>query len=196
MHLLFSIYGLFIFIISITSCNGGTGSTNEERLAQFRASACSDFYADQIPKNSGTTHNRDARLQPQIKAYEDRCDGGRAAAAWPVHVAQEMVVIYPLNIIYIEVRKASSTTLRSAFANIFHSHYENCNKPGYSVPRRGPGGCMYGKRCTTFCLNETHMPNYEDLINNFFTFTFVRDPVERFYSSWIQAMQMQRRPTK
>ena len=108
------------------------------------------------------------------KAMEDLC-GARTEIVG--HNGQEVVLIPHLKLAYIEIRKCASERLRNIFANIFKADYNTCG--GRVVPRKC--GSHRARRCTTLCL----LP--ED-IRSYFFFTFVRHPLARFYSGYLQSL--------
>lgn len=131
---------------------------------------CYSFYDDK------TREQPQRRIQPQMKALEDFCPGGRGKATVQAHDRQEAMLIPELNAVYIEIRKSDSTTIRNIFGNVWSIYF--------TLPEskdRDPVECeFFGRRRSSLCLTA-------EQIQNLVIFSFVRDPVERFYSSVKQA---------
>ena len=116
----------------------------------------------------------------QIKSLEDFCPNGGRMGAFVQDIDQmEINIISELNLAYVDNRKAATVALR--FIKSFQkSLILQCDNEGpefqYCCTK------IYGKcRYATPCLSETQL-------ENLYFFTFVRDPVERFYSSFKQYM--------
>tara|TARA_B100000214_G_scaffold373465_1_gene353860 strand:+ start:738 stop:1502 length:765 start_codon:yes stop_codon:yes gene_type:complete len=72
-------------------------------------------------------------------------------------------------LVYIENRKAASETIRMAMKNILGTQEKKCGIRNVSK------SCSSFGRCTSSCLLESQYKNY-------FYFSFVRDPIEKFLS--------------
>lgn len=113
---------------------------------------------------------------PQRVTREDLCKGGRRDSVEPAHSANEVVIVHELKMVYVEVRKSASSTIRKALNNIYGAGYGTCGGTLVSEQCKGVHG-----RCTSECLSGRQLKDY-------FFFSFVRDPTERFYSSLKEAM--------
>lgn len=107
---------------------------------------------------------------------EDLCKGGRRDSVDPAHSANEIVVVHELRMVYVEVRKSASSTIRSALHKYYRAGYDTCGGTTVSDQCKGVHA-----RCTSECLSGKQLQDY-------FFFSFVRDPTERFYSSLKEAM--------
>jgi hypothetical protein len=88
------------------------------------------------------------------------------------HREKTIVVPIPaLRLVYIENRRAASESIRSALRRFFNATWDYCRRP-----HCGPRSCLSFGRCTSECLPTI------DPEERWFTFTFVRNPVSRFYS--------------
>jgi len=121
------------------------------------------------------------RIQVQTKCLEDFCPGGRGKATTINHGVQEALIIDGLQAIYVENRKSSSSTIRKIFQNTFGMHW--------TLPKNK----WSDHDCGVFFHRESSRCLTKSQLDNFFIFTFVRDPVSRFYSSVAQAHEHQNR---
>lgn len=159
---------------------------NEESLTQqWRSPACQRFYADRLPEVVVERFERasDAQIPLRTMTLEDLHLHGRGAAMHPAHLANEVVVSHEYKFVYVEVRKAASSTIRAILSKHFNVDFMDTNCAGNAT---GKACRVLGGRCSTLCLTE-------NIVNNYLIFSFVRDPVERFYSSFKQALVMHRR---
>ena len=112
----------------------------------------------------------------------------------PFHVREEacgawtnsppIVVVPQLGLIYVENRRAASQTIREALQRFFHATTYSCwNLSGCRKRRQA---CSWGGRCTSACLSDAEAAP-------FFAFSFIRDPVEKFYSGLEVFMERNRR---
>lgn len=117
------------------------------------------------------------RTLPRRTTREDLCQGGRAASVWPQHRAQDIVIVKELKMVYIENRKAASSSIRHLLSKYFHSNWKwSC--------RGAPEACrIIDNRCSSECLSA-------DQLQDYFFFTFVRDPLDRFYSGLKEGLVM------
>ena len=106
-----------------------------------------------------------------MKSMEDVKDLGRREATIPPHFAQEVYVSDEYKVIYTVVRKAGSSTITTGLDRILGATQDRCDCSRCQC---------FMNRCTSVCLNATQ-------ISESFKFTVVRDPVDRFYSSFMFA---------
>lgn len=94
----------------------------------------------------------------------------------PNHPANEIVVNDDFKFVYVEIRKSGSSTIRQMLQTYFNSSFNHCPD---SIPKND--ACLViGRRCSSLCLTEEHVQNY-------FFFTFVRNPEDRFFSGYKEA---------
>lgn len=117
------------------------------------------------------------RTNPRRTTREDLCQGGREKSVWPQHRAQDIVIVKELKMVYVENRKAASSSIRHLLSKYFHSNWKwSC--------RGAPQACrIIDKRCSSECLNADELKDY-------FFFSFVRDPMDRFYSALKEGLVM------
>jgi hypothetical protein len=78
--------------------------------------------------------------------------------------------------VYVEVRNAASTSIRQLLFKRFNVSFYHC-----PVQKTVFGDCtVLQGRCSSLCLNQSHIEDY-------FFFTFVRDPLQRFVSGYKEA---------
>ena len=159
---------------------------------RFYSSACFQYFAPSgfqaLPVPIG--------FQAQMPVFEDLCPGGRSKAASPPRVAQEVVIVPALKLVYIEMRKAGSSTIRRLLDRLTPNHKRpnfftcggaevpsSCGVGYHHRPVKGtfhdPSDNKTWTRCSSMCLDPTKLHQY-------FVFSFTRHPVERFYSAWQQ----------
>ena len=90
-----------------------------------------------------------------------------------IHRGASVVVPMPsVGMVYLEVRRAASETIRAALNLFFGANWSTCG------PQSCGGRTPFDRRCNSFCL-----PTFaRSLGRPLFTFSFVRHPVERYYS--------------
>ena len=109
-------------------------------------------------------------------AAEDLRPGGRTRSMSYHQLGQEVIVSDKYKFVYVLNRKSASEAIRMVLWENFGITWCWCNEQCASVP-----ACYeYGDRCSTMALNGTHMSEYT-------FFTFVRNPLERWFSSYAQA---------
>lgn len=142
--------------------------------------SCINFYTKVSPARDAIRGN-----MPQRSALEDSCRGARFGSVVPHKMANEIVLVPELKIAYVINLKTSSTTIRSMLDHFWGRNYQTC---GLS---KVPANCtVYYTRCGSLCLQDAQV---DAQIEDYFFFSFVRDPVERFYSSLVQASMNQLR---
>jgi hypothetical protein len=112
---------------------------------------------------------------------EDVCAGARANASTPEHAYNEIVVVPQLALVYVVVRKSACTTIRLALLKFFNATMYKCE----GLNATSACKTMVDNRCSTSCLTPEIIRE-----KKYFVFSFVRDPVERFYSSLYEAARM------
>ena len=169
------------------------GTRNKSPLAYWESEACQRFLKmSHLEKNGvGGMHSNVSRFDsrsneldekenrlriPMPIVSEDLYESGRQNSNQPPHAANEVVISDEWKFVYVEVRKTASSTIRQALSNMFNVTFNKC-----PVERSILKRCrVLGGRCSTLCLNETHIQEY-------FFFSFVRDPEERFFSGYKEA---------
>jgi len=92
-------------------------------------------------------------------------------------MATEIVVSHEFKFVYVENRKAASSTVRNILLHVFGSSFNG------SCPEETPRHLRrLDQACTTLTITQS-------MLNEYYFFTFVRDPVSRFYSGIIQAFE-------
>lgn len=150
-------------------------------LEHWYARKCQEFFGGRGDdgKPLPESHLHAPRLQRQARTAEDQFSGGRGLLKREGHECNEAVVVHSLKLVYVEVRKAASGSIRKILGKFGASMHSWCSQ-GERKRRLTPG-----KRCGTLSLPE-------HVIDNYFFFSFVRDPIERFYSSLYQAIRRKR----
>ena len=110
-----------------------------------------------------------------MKSMEDVKDLGRRESTFPLHFAQEVYVSDEYKVIYTVVRKAGSSTITTGLDRILGATQDRCDCSRCQC---------FMNRCTSLCLNASQISEY-------FKFTVVRDPVDRFYSSFFMSASYQ-----
>jgi hypothetical protein len=126
---------------------------------------------------------REGRLAIPITTTDaDLCEHGRKSLAgfeWhdKPYRAQDIVMIPEYRLVYVNVRKAASSTIHDILKHEFHQQEVTC---GHS---KVPKTCAVytPPRCSTLCLSNTTLRTH-------FFFSFVRDPFERFFSGFQQSL--------
>ena len=94
------------------------------------------------------------------------------------HSANEVFISREHKLVYLEVRKAASSTIRRLLRDYFQASWL-CNES-----TRRLNCTVFDGRCSTLCLTEAEL-------NEYFIFSFVRNPLDRFYSAYQQACNHQ-----
>ena len=126
------------------------------------------------------------KLEQTVTA-EDLCRAGRQVVH-PVHAANEVVLLPQLRLGYVEVRKCASETVRRALAEVFNATWYRCGDAAVTSSCGVVHDSLGGLRCSTLCLDRRAVQDY-------YFFTFVRDPLSRFYSAFLQAGIQNRIPS-
>jgi len=154
-------------------------STKEHLRRSERASQSNQ---PKVTRQANSAHTLRG-IHPQFKTLEDTCNGGRNHSTFPYHGSQEASIIMELNAVYIENRKCASTTIRNLFGTVFDLHHHWNERISHKFPYdMGPfPECnIFNNRTTSLCYSKRQ-------INDLFFFSFVRDPIDRFYSGVDQA---------
>eukprot|EP00286_Rhodomonas_abbreviata_P011234 CAMPEP_0181332050 /NCGR_PEP_ID=MMETSP1101-20121128/24861_1 /TAXON_ID=46948 /ORGANISM="Rhodomonas abbreviata, Strain Caron Lab Isolate" /LENGTH=735 /DNA_ID=CAMNT_0023441617 /DNA_START=11 /DNA_END=2218 /DNA_ORIENTATION=+ len=121
-------------------------------------------------------------MNPPQKVLESFAPGGRGRAVAGHPGPNEIVVSDKYKFVYVNVRKSASTSSMKVLKDVFGATWGLKGKSRADCPVKK--GCQrYGWRCTSTCLDRQHLEGY-------FVFTFVRHPVERFYSSLKQVEEV------
>lgn len=92
--------------------------------------------------------------------------------------ANEVVVSHEHKFVYVVNRKAGSSTMQELLLRYFGASWSWC------MHHTGQGaGCGFWGRCLSSCLSEA-------LLREYYFFTFVRQPIDRFYSALKQSLVM------
>ena len=149
-------------------------SQTSSPLSFWYSTNCRNFYHN----NNIDSLVRENRSQ--LYVLEAFHPGGRSHHHSGRQAAQEVVVSHEYKFVYVEVRKAASATLRTLIKDVFHVDFSS-----WCVPRRD---CtVFGGRCSSLCLNREQVKDY-------FFFTFVRNPCDRFLAAYKQFMTKKRKP--
>lgn len=90
-----------------------------------------------------------------------------------------LVLLVPhLRIAYVEVRKAASETIRGSLSHFFNTTTRTCGDGFKDASRCGL--ILYRR---PYCTHQCVTP---EMARSYFWFSFVRDPVERYYSQLAQ----------
>lgn len=198
--------GSLLGLVVVAATAAGAGPHASTR--RWRSDACAAFYAPPPSANDscaavdgGVTEACD--LVPRAPyargVREDACVGGRGNATTPPHVAQEVIIVPELRVVFLVNRKAASSTLRAVLTRhfdaspspaFFFSHHISLAQPlrdrywTKCGDRREVGACgVLGGRCSSLCLTS------KDVATHFFV-AIVRDPVARFYSALRESARM------
>lgn len=134
--------------------------SNQSALNFWNSDSCRSFYG------SGN--------DTQLHVLEDLHEGGRMGSTG--QKAQEVVVSHEYKFVYVEVRKAASSTIRLMLKQVFDTDY-------YSWCRQSSKGCkVFHSRCSSLCLSASELTDY-------LFFTFVREPVGRFIAAYRQLQE-------
>jgi len=167
-------------------------------LRRWNSAACQHYYSGAGSQQGGPPHHAPAPevlLQVAAVAYpppsdmsgfptarstlpfmtslEDRCKRGRDFSSTGPKIANEIIIIHELKLIYLITRKTACSTLRSAIDHTFRVSMTNCGCPARN-------GCKFMGRCTAACLSQ-------QLVEEYFIFAVVRDPITRCPSQLRQA---------
>ena len=148
-------------------------------LGAWHSDACQNFYQGNVldcaaRNDVGQCTARVLNIhrdlsRSTVKSMEDVKDFGRREATIPSHFANEVYVSDEYKVIYTVVRKAGSSTISRGLHRILGATQHDwcdCSR------------CQcFMNRCTSLCLNASQISEY-------FKFTVVRDPVDRFYSAF------------
>jgi hypothetical protein len=97
--------------------------------------------------------------------------------------AQEVIVSDRYKFVYVMNRKAASSTIYQILEQVFGANVDWCFGRCKWLPVCGG----IGWRCSSRALNQTHLQDY-------FIFSFVRDPVDRWFAAYAQAHWMHKTP--
>ena len=89
---------------------------------RFYSPTCSLYFA----VNHSSRPIVPAAFQTQMPVFEDLCPGGRTQSVKPERAAHEVVIIPALKLIYIEIQKAASSTIRKLLDR-FAPHHKRPN---------------------------------------------------------------------
>ncbi len=139
-------------------------------LQAWTSEPCRRFYS----KHSiFPPHNSEPLL-----AAEDLHMGGREYGVRQHLPAQEVIVSDRYKFVFTLVRKSGSATIRQKLSSVFGVTWSWCDEQCSAVPI-----CYTLNRCSTYALNRTHL-------NDYYFFSFVRNPVSRWMSAYAQAHVM------
>ena len=109
--------------------------------------------------------------------FEDLYLGRRFESMHPSKQSVEVTVNHKYKFVYINIRKSAS----SAIASFLESHFSTKQFSGCTTdPVTENSSCiLYLGRCTATCISD-------DMLSNYFFFSFARNPWDRFFSSMKQ----------
>lgn len=143
------------------SLHGNSSSSDGNLISAWRAPACASFYEGGVPATSPLQQGGGDELlllPRQTLTREDFCRGGRGQAMTPPHDTQEVVVIKEYRLVYVEVRKAASSTIRGALHAAFGASYIFCGSSRHLF--HGDCESFPGlKRCGSGCLKRHELKN-------------------------------------
>lgn len=113
-----------------------------------------------------------------LLAVEDLHMGGREYGVRQHLPAQEVIVSDRYKFVFTIVRKSGSATIRQKLSEVFGATWSWCDEQCAAVPI-----CYTLNRCSTYALNRTHL-------NDYYFFSFVRNPISRWMSAYAQAHVM------
>lgn len=169
----------FVYVALLTAIKVQP-STSEVLLDAWMSPQCQLYYcpAHNVEQGSANQHMsmQETRLHtPRACTRQDQLKmlkGSRTLNA------NEVVVNHKYKFVYLEVRKAYSSTIRNILSKFFRSDFFWCRNEEHDVNCLGIKG-----RCSSMCLSK-------GTVRDYLIFTFVRNPVERFYSAVKQSMVM------
>lgn len=106
---------------------------------------------------------------------EDLCHGQRWISMnnYSSHIAAEVTINHEYKFAYISNKKSGCTEIGHFLKKVFKTDFfTGCNE--------SQGSCKHMGRCSALCLDES-------TLNDYFFFTIVRNPYDRFFSSMKQA---------
>ena len=133
----------------------------------FQTDECRNFYGVQSTPAGGWL------------ALEDLHLGGRSAALTQGVLHQEVIASLKWKFAYVVVRKSASTAISNALKVLFDADWFWCRQRCANVSACFNPQVAVG-RCTTLALAQHEL-------SSFFFFSFVRHPVERWFSQYAQA---------
>jgi len=142
---------------------------------------CQAFY--RVPAPLTGDHGR--LTIPRTVTSADMCPNGRDSlrgSVWreTAYRAQDIVVVPQFRLVYLVVRKAASSAIQRVLATLFNASTSRCGDR--LVPLEcGVSSQRSPARCSTLCLDNA-------TLQRFFFYSFVRDPEDRFYSAFEQAL--------
>jgi hypothetical protein len=140
-------------------------------LTFWEADKCQKFFGISPGMMNGPARSRSSLPTPLVS--EDFNRYGRTNASHPPHAAVEVIVNHRFKFVYIEMRKTGSSNVRGILENLFHSSFWECEEAANCC-------VLPDRRFSSLCLNRT-------IIENYFFFSFVRHPLDRFYSQYKEA---------
>jgi hypothetical protein len=144
-------------------------------MQSWYSSTCQNFYKRPLIEKTGAYALSSGPSAATTAVAEDEFYLGRAFATDQVHPANEVTISTEHRFVYVEVRKAASSSIRKLLQRHFNATWR-C--PGPAAARRP--GCLAFDRCSTLCLTPEELDGY-------FFFSMVRDPLSRFFSGFKQA---------
>ena len=163
--------------ISIFGFQGGLNTKPQTTLDIWNSPQCQSFYRKGYWDDRQTPNNK-------LLVAEDLFYSGRGFAMGAFHhEANEVFISKEHKLVYVEVRKAASSTIRQILRDYFSGSW-TCTIVVNGIPSPVPACTVFDGRCSTLCLTEEELSDY-------FFFSFVRNPLDRFYSGYQQACQSQ-----
>ena len=173
---------LVLLLLVVTRTDGAADIAERWRAAECqlffdREPACAQLHAAFDRCEQDANASRPARFRRQTCTREDLGAGGRGSAVdWGSGglAATEIVVSAEFKFVYVVNRKAASSTVTNILKHVFGATAATSCRDGSEHIRK------HGDRCVTTTVTEK-------MLDEYYFFTFVRDPVARFYSGIVQA---------
>ncbi len=148
-------------------------STSRMRLRRMYDLSCINYHGpprEMAPASRIALDGLERDNLPLVTTREDLCQRGRQ------HRSDEVVILPELKLIYVIGKKCGSSTIRRFFKNFFSIDFHvgtgelKCDNPDPSSKRTCPSLAVHN-----------------EIVNEYFIFGIVRDPILRFYSALKEA---------
>ena len=142
---------------------------HSETVRGWRSEACRNFVRPRIPFRALLPGAHTRAFPAHDTAFPTNEDLKTKRPPPLYRVNQPIVQVPLLGITYVENRRAASETIRHVLSTTLNASWNTCGHGSHTTL----GVCHSFSRCSSSCTvpNQSH-----------FTFSFVREPVTRFYS--------------